>query len=163
MSAELHNNPLISRHGAASGYELRLGAGGAACFLVTVDGEHIEVSGDAGAPLGRWRHVAGVYNAESRLLQVWSGLVCVDQTVVPAGELSAFDGPLDIGACCPVCRPLQPFPWRASHCDGAKVVALALHSCSLAQRATRIGPIGIALATSLGCDNRAGRSGRRRS
>jgi thiol-disulfide isomerase/thioredoxin len=110
LSAELHNNPLISRHGVASGYELRLGAGGAACFLVTVDGEHIEVSGDAGASPGRWRHVAGVYNAESRLLQVWSGCVCVDQTVVPAGELSAFDGPLDIGACCPVCRPLQPFP-----------------------------------------------------
>ncbi len=102
LSPELHENPLVSRHGVGSGYELRLGAGGAACFLVTIDNQHIEVSGDSTSSTdtsGSWRHVAGVYDGESKLLQIWSGMVCVGQTVVPTGEFSGFDGNLNIGVC----------------------------------------------------------------
>lgn len=114
LSSELHNNPVISRHGVASGFELRLGAHGEACFLLTVDGDHIEVSGkpstSGGTPGGcgsgggggsnhpPLRHLAGVYNAEERLLQVWSGMECVGQAVVPTGVMSVFDGPLNLGA-----------------------------------------------------------------
>ena len=114
LSPELHENPLISRHGVASGYELRLGTGGAACFLVTIDNEHIEVSGSAGSATAisatvNWRHVAGVYDAESKLLQIWSGMSCVGQTTVPPGEFSGFDGPLEIGACVVAKRPQYLF------------------------------------------------------
>ena len=72
---------------------------------MTIDNEHIEVSGDldsgaATSATGSWRHVAGVYNAESKLLQVWSNMDCVGQATVPPGKFSGFDGPLTIGACC---------------------------------------------------------------
>ena len=106
LSTELHNNPLISKHGVGSGIELRLGRSGSVCFLITVDGEHVEVSGQAaGAEASSeagWRHVAGVYDAERGVLQAWSGMACVGEAAVPPGALSPFDGPLNIGAsvCC---------------------------------------------------------------
>jgi hypothetical protein len=109
LSSEQYNNPLISHHGVAAGFELRLGARGEASFLITIDGKHVEVNGKEKNPArggdgGRsskqlsLRHLAGVYNAETRVLQVWSGMECVGHTVVPAGEYSVFDGPLNLGA-----------------------------------------------------------------
>eukprot|EP00439_Symbiodinium_sp_Y106_P063755 s3308_g9.t3 len=60
-----HANPLISRHGPASGWELRLCATGAVVFLVTVDGKHWELESPSCCEWrGQWIHVAGTFDGE---------------------------------------------------------------------------------------------------
>ena len=116
LQEELHENPLVSRHGVASGWELRLGTralGNSVCFLVTIGGQHIEVSGVASNPQwlqgSRWRHIAGVFDAGRGVVQAWEGTECVAEAPLPAGAASVtpFDGPINIA------RNPQ---WTERHC-----------------------------------------------
>jgi len=97
LNVEAHRNPVASRHGPASGWELRLRRDGGAIFLVTVGGQHIEV---ASAPCeGRWSrgwcHVAGTLEGPAMRLFVGGRLEA--EAEVPAGDRSSFPGPTCLG------------------------------------------------------------------
>ena len=80
-----HANPVISRHGPASGWELRICAEGAVVFLVTVDGIHKELqSASCCEWRGQWIHVAGSFDGQVSRIFVGKELVAEQQ--VAAGR-----------------------------------------------------------------------------
>merc|ERR1719414_2158291 len=86
LNMEAHRNPVASRHGPASGWELRLRRDGGAIFLVTVGGQHIEVA--SAACEGRWSrgwcHVAGTLEGSAVRLFVGGRLEA--EAEVPPGD-----------------------------------------------------------------------------
>lgn len=94
-----YRNPIISRHGPATGWELRLRKEGGAVFLVTVDGVHWEIAGPPGPPSGwcaGWTHIAG--SVEGAVARLFVGGCLVAELALPeAGQRSGFDGPLLLG------------------------------------------------------------------
>eukprot|EP00931_Biecheleriopsis_adriatica_P068133 TRINITY_DN42160_c0_g1_i1.p1 TRINITY_DN42160_c0_g1~~TRINITY_DN42160_c0_g1_i1.p1 ORF type:complete len:611 (-),score=80.37 TRINITY_DN42160_c0_g1_i1:45-1829(-) len=92
-----HENPIVSRHGPASGWELRLCRQGGAIFLVTIDGVHVEVCCQAETPLwdGSWLHVAGVFDGS--MVKVFFNKESRGELPVPEGARSTFQGPLRFG------------------------------------------------------------------
>lgn len=95
-------NPLLSRHGPASGWELRLLRGGGAVFLVTLEGVHYEVKGVASdgtkAWCRGWTHVAGSLDNTAAYVFI-SGHRTGTQPLPKAnvGARSTFAGPLLLG------------------------------------------------------------------
>eukprot|EP00438_Fugacium_kawagutii_P003326 Skav206153 [mRNA] locus=scaffold1545:91504:93018:- [translate_table: standard] len=95
LHQEAFRNPLISRHGTASGWELRLCQNGGAIFLVTIGGVHIELTA-AGAPWSpRWTHVAASF--DGRMLRIYISKELMRELCVPDGQRSPFHGPLCLG------------------------------------------------------------------
>ena len=83
-----HANPLVSRHGPASGWELRLCANGAVVFLVTIDGVHYELQSTQCCEWrGQWIHVAGTFDGE--VSRVFVGKELVGELRVAGGLLTA--------------------------------------------------------------------------
>jgi len=93
-----HANPLISRHGPASGWELRLCATGAVVFLVTVDGKHWELESPSCCEWrGQWIHVAGTFDGEVSRVFVGKEMQGELRVAPSKGTRVAFEGPLCLG------------------------------------------------------------------
>ena len=96
-SEELHpeafRNPVLSKHGTASGWELRLCQKGGVVFLITIDRQHIELTsnGESAWPAS-WIHVAASFDGEK--LRVYVSKELIGEVVAPAGNRSTFEGPL---------------------------------------------------------------------
>ncbi|ASJ71982.1 LamG-like jellyroll fold domain-containing protein [Granulosicoccus antarcticus] len=89
---ELYNSPVLSQHGAPTGWELRAAAGMAE-FLITINGEHLTVGWSAD-PTPGWFHVAGVYD-KSQIRLVINGIVVSRLSVT--GELAHYERPVTVG------------------------------------------------------------------
>ena len=110
-------NPVMSRHGPASGWELRLCRKGGIVFLITIDGVHIELM-TVGRPwLDQWVHVAGTFDGQRLCAYIAKELV--GEMEVPAGTKSSFSGSLCLG-----CNPA----WTD------RSVCLCVHSARLTSR-----------------------------
>lgn len=93
-----HANPLISRHGPASGWELRLCATGAVVFLVTIDGKHWELESPSCCEWrGQWIHVAGTFDGVLSRVFVGKEMQGELQVAPSKGTRVAFEGPLCLG------------------------------------------------------------------
>jgi len=93
LHRDAHMNPIVSKHGPSTGWELRLQRDGGAVFLVTVGGQHYEVA-CVGPPWDSWVHVAGTFDGSSVRVFVAGQ---TGERQVPNGERSSFDGPVCVG------------------------------------------------------------------
>eukprot|EP00164_Ancoracysta_twista_P002804 GFYU01003729.1.p1 GENE.GFYU01003729.1~~GFYU01003729.1.p1 ORF type:complete len:1078 (-),score=216.65 GFYU01003729.1:197-3391(-) len=104
ISGQAHMNPVVSKHGNGSGYELRLHPDGAT-FMVTVAGQHIEAVpkpevSSIKPKVGEWLHVAGVVDFTKKEVLVYSNFVMIGWTKLDVDSFThatAYDGPLNIG------------------------------------------------------------------
>ncbi|CAJ1442949.1 unnamed protein product [Effrenium voratum] len=96
---ELHcedfRNPVVSSHGAGSGWELRLRKRGGARFLVTLDGRHQELEAEGDSWQQQWVHLAGSFDGSTMRVFVAGKLAA--EHVVPPGAWSSWAGPLCLG------------------------------------------------------------------
>jgi len=104
-------NPVVSRHGPASGWEIRLCREGGFIFLVTMDGTHLETPCSQGMQLwdGTWQHIACMLHDDSLVVSIKGDQVV--KATVAKGPRNSFPGPIciarnpvwrDRGACCQV-------------------------------------------------------------
>jgi thioredoxin 1 len=88
-------NPVVSKHGNASGWELRVG-GGKAVMMVTVNGKHHYAMSKQDLPRGRWTHVSGSF--DGRFLRVYiEGKLQGETEITGGAPMTPFMGDLNIG------------------------------------------------------------------
>jgi len=113
LHRDAFQNPLVSRHGAGSGWELRLTRSGGVVFLVTAVGQHHELEGNAlsTAPAaeavvpaleegegGSWAFVAATFRDGTARLFMGPGSEPAAELKLPSGlGLDSFPGPLLLG------------------------------------------------------------------
>lgn len=102
LKAEAFRNPVMSCHGPASGWELRLCQNGGAIFLVTIDGVHLELTAPGSPWLPRWTHIAasfqvGVPGQSECTLRVYICNEALGELCAPSGQRSTFPGPFCLG------------------------------------------------------------------
>ncbi|MBN1479445.1 hypothetical protein JXA70_04155 [candidate division KSB1 bacterium] len=85
--------PIVSKHGQASGWTLRTGAG-RANFMITIRGKHYETTSDQILDLNQWYHLAGTYDGQT--LKVYVDGELKNSTDV-SGSITPYPGALNIG------------------------------------------------------------------
>ncbi|MCP4690294.1 MAG: hypothetical protein GY859_19735, partial [Desulfobacterales bacterium] len=86
-------HPVVSKHGAASGWELRCG-GKRAEFMVTVNKVHYSARTEPELELNRWLHLTGVYDGGSILLYV-NGVLKARKKI--AGAVTTYPDKMNLG------------------------------------------------------------------
>ena len=85
--------PVVSHHGAGSGWELRTGQGRPG-MVVTVDHRHYTAVSKQTLKAGRWHHLAGVYDGRNVTLYV--DAKC-EASIALSGSITLYGGALNIG------------------------------------------------------------------
>lgn len=88
----LYQSPVITKHGEATGWDLRCGSGKAE-FMVTINRTYSTVTVEQ-VDLGQWIHLAGVYNGQA--LQLYLNGV-LKGSVTVSGPITPYLGDLNLG------------------------------------------------------------------
>ncbi|CAK9038268.1 unnamed protein product [Durusdinium trenchii] len=98
LRAESFMNPIVSRHGPATGWELRLCRKGGLVFLITINGQHIELTTEGRPWRSHWIHLAGTFDGTTLRAYIAKELVGELEVGQDARSTrSNFLGPLCFG------------------------------------------------------------------
>ncbi|MCP4698212.1 MAG: PASTA domain-containing protein [Gammaproteobacteria bacterium] len=93
-SGDISKFPVISKHGQASGWELRFG-GGKASFMITLNKTYYEVIVANNVENGRWYHLAGSYDGNT--LRLYMNGILKAQKQAGAMDITQYLGNMNIG------------------------------------------------------------------
>lgn len=88
-------NPIISKHGEASGWELRVG-NRTPTFMVTLAGEHYEISTTPFLEPWKWYYIVGTFDGQNLSIYVNTELMSIN-SVSSSQKITQYTGPLYLG------------------------------------------------------------------